>query len=229
MVVFLLLVIAIGVLLMSPEGKSFLAYSLHYSLNILKVLTVLVIISAVVFYFLSNFRREQLNSTETSFENKEEPLSYRYTDFIKLCEDKTTPTPNSNSFVSIDENSMRSIGLTTTVSGTYTNIEGALEVIVWEGEKKLLPTLNENNESGYLYRGSSDHGGPLFRCTTSGGDNGRFLLELLHPARAFNNNVFTVGVYNYKNIYTANGYIGDTEKRLVSTRIIQLERAVESK
>ncbi len=133
----------------------------------------------------------------------------------------TLPTTPHKKVISpaatIDVDSLLLTTESQTISGSFSNIAGgAISIKIWKGWIKLPTTGSPSQQS--IYYDSSDHGGEveLYSADSSSGRYSDKIWQLLPEGE------YTVGIYTFNNIYTEEGYQGNTTPILLTTGFIKV-------
>ena len=123
---------------------------------------------------------------------------------------KNIPIDTPVSSATIDKNSLSTNSSSPTITGTCTNISGALAISIVSGNV-FLPTTAL--PSSAVYSEATDHGGQFdANCSAS---NGTFSTHGDNPK--LQAGTYNVGIYTYTNVYTNTGYQGPSSIRLLTS------------
>lgn len=131
----------------------------------------------------------------------------------------------------LDQSSLVATTSTPTITGTFLHFlkPHALEILVVKGEVNLpeVITLGEDPTIQSVWHDFTDHGGSMGK-NPPGAASGMFVDYISKPLL---DGTYTVGIYEYQNIYDDNSYEGDTPHKLLTQdtlRVVGREHSLDT-
>lgn len=226
MIIFLLIIIAVGVLLITNQGKALLSFFIKWSI-LLIILIVIIIILVVGYSYLNSKNENRQVEEKYSTTNNVAPTfltDIQYSNKVsnkKICDNLPTTERQKgvapSGTIDAEALTINSYSESSRITGTFKNT-GGIQVYIWKGDIKIPSPLPENFSPTPVSVDFSDHGGELDYCPVGSG-SGRYFSEI---RKTLQKGLYTVGVYTYDNIYTDEGYQGNTPSLMIASGTLRI-------
>lgn len=112
-----------------------------------------------------------------------------------------------------DSSSLTSGSTNPEITGSCTNIPGALAITIVDGKTTLPQNYLPSYPNSAVYTQYTDHGGQLDASCSS--DKGTFSTHYDNPK--LKSGIYTIGLYTYRTVYTNQRYQGDAGITLLTS------------